>query len=281
MELKERELQLDSTNLIKQSSRVELVGPPGVGKTALYKALIKASNNQVLVSLAHASKEEYSVNRFSDKIIHLLKRIFRCEIEQSFRIIDLEQEGVQEWNKYLDNILLDLSGKGFDFDKRKTLFWILRNLNNAVLAEKYFNSVENGNKYVLLDKGALALAENASKGWNLCPMPALAIFLECRPETIAERILNRKQANFIHRDKNYQQLVESSGRSLSIHRNGARVLKQRGGMTTFVNSENSLETLTNDVLNILKQVQNVPQKKNQFRLGKNVIEPGYCGGGRG
>jgi len=251
----------ESTSLNKKSSRIELVGPAGVGKTTLYQKLIKTINNETIVPLAHAYKKNYSGKKYSNKIMRHIKRIFRCELDQSFRVINLNKEDVSEWNNYLDDILLHLSMKEYDFDKRNTLFWILRNLNNAVIAEQCFKSVETGQKYVLLDRGALALAGNASKGWKLCPMPALAIFLECRPETIAERILKRKQVNEVDRGKNFQQIVQSSRRSLSMHRNGARVLKQRGGIIAFVDSEHSIEILTKDVLKILKQFQNVSQKK--------------------
>jgi len=226
--------------------RIELVGPPGVGKTTLLnKVLIECKRNKINTSRQLDIPIAYNIDGYYlFKFIYKFKNYLPSKIIGpanayfSERFVRYELENVSldnKWSQLIDFYFTNLQ-KPSKHMKR------IRQFNQSISIASYVDR-QNSDEIVLFDEGLFQRGfslgysevedEVLHKYYYYVPEPDLIIFMYGSDSTIKKRLINRDGEN-----SEFTKLVK---RSQDISKILLNVLKFRETNMVQINTDDSLD----------------------------------------
>lgn len=254
---------------------VELIGPSGAGKTAIYQGLKskwrpeynwvtfddhRYSGKRVDPAFFNAIK-----NRIS-KIISPIENRTRAEMNPQWKFIDYDNRiYLGDGYDYLKTDLMDLveehCSKGFDgSDKRfNTLYMLMWSMGHL---EK-IKSKKDDQRFCILKQGEGLVSrimhlctpsfddKALKKFMNIIPLPEVIFKLDISVDEVMERIQHRNRTSSLHQGMD-EEIMFSYTRKTHEYLNKACELAQQNGTTVIrINAEADVDFSTNQIINSL------------------------------
>lgn len=242
---------------------IEIIGPPGVGKTTLYNYLCETwSSNCNWTHLNALQTKKPQISEFNKWVFYRLKRIFKRKststipVEFGMRFIKEHSELANFCWEYLADVYKD------DIDKRFRLAYFLFadfSKYQMVLESKFeipcFLNEGLMQKSFFVDDDEVTLNTQIEQYISLVPLPYAVISIDIKDvDVIVERILNRNKVIASHIGKTNGEIRQNINKWQATFTSITKLVQSRGVKVYKVDGEKPIQ-------------ENVSYIKNELHIG--------------
>ena len=240
---------------------IEIIGPAGIGKSTLCKALLRCPNHNGQVRLLSVA-QLLSIPRLkSPKLLHeLLQRylISNNNAEPSRLLFErrspnsiIQDVSSEEWRRFIA-ICLDIASKDYRPSEDRLLG--MGFIYNTIAARLFIDSRAGDGNFVLMDEplgyrpsmfNSLEVVPSPmmEKYYEAVPLPGAIIYISGNVSTIVERVVKRKSTGHYaqrHKRLSEAEIREDTKWAAFLADYGVQVMKERGVAVLDVNAEDDL-----------------------------------------
>jgi len=248
---------------------VELLGPSGVGKSALYYSLQKRWKENdswaIYHDLSYKRKKRSPVS-WVLKIKSFFYKISETDYHWNEGKISDNKKKFAEKHPEFISVFLDLinenAKKGYHGEDKRfnSIYYMLRSierLNTAI-------GLKNDERICLMDEALLSrIMHLNSPGFNksdlysylsVMPLPNGVIYLKTTPEKIVERIQNRSRESTVHSGLKENEILKYTSDTQKLMEYSLEFLKERGVKILELDAQKSLTDLTSETIEYLNHL---------------------------
>jgi len=262
---------------------IEFVGPPGVGKTTLYREIIRKKNK---ISAIKWYTNEQAISIVNNRIIKELNLPRHLKIITILNINILNKYIVR---KYVDNVFSENLYKNIDNWKEYIFYllkikinkddsiialfryqWLMKQMKDIVIHKYYINKKFVVMEESLIHKTILIAAMDESKNYlhnainilKLVPLPYSCIFIMDNTESIYKRIImrenNQSTNSYFYRYYEKKRLYEIIEKYKKISHKAIEILKKRNVKVKVIEIENK----DKDIQKCIESIKEITNNKN-------------------
>jgi len=252
--------------------RIDFLGAPGVGKTSIYKELLRQrtkKDNWLTCDEAKVKIAKWYLLRDKKYLKYVLLKINLLK-NINFFVADriLEKYYIEFlWNKKNDNnLFLDIAIKGmFAEEKDSTrkligINWFFKVFKEVFLLENckipglFLSDESLSQKAYGLISDNQELSKNLIKDYfNIMPLPSILIYYYTDPNILLNRVKGRKKRILNHRGLNDDKLKKVILNYMNILLIAKDILKKRGVPIINIDTNDNIEISSKKILNLIRQ----------------------------